>query len=116
MNRLYQLIDQLENAHHEVVDRIAHKQEAQKNQHDQAGISKKLKIGDKVLVERTWLKTNFSAKLETKWIGPYYVHNVLENNVYKLRTIEGRLVKNVVHGNRLKEYKETLLELIVLIK
>src|ERR1041384_865811 len=64
LNRLYQLIDQLENAHHKVVDRISHKQEAQKNRHDQAGISKKLKIGDKVLVERTWLKTNFSAKLE----------------------------------------------------
>src|ERR1044072_1312417 len=53
LNRLYQLIDQLENVHHEVVDRVSHKQEAQKNQHDQAGISKKLKIGDKVLVKRT---------------------------------------------------------------
>ena len=66
LNRLYQLIDQLENAHHEVVDRISHKQEAQKNRHEQVEISKKLKIGDKVLIEHTWLKTNFSAKLETK--------------------------------------------------
>src|SRR5213078_1383139 len=32
----------------------------------------KLKIGDKVLVHHTNLQTNFSAKLEEKWIGPYY--------------------------------------------
>ena len=113
--RLYQLIDQLENDHQEALDRITQGQQQQKDRHDQAGISQKLKIGDKVLVERTWLKTNFSAKLEDKWIGPYFIHNVLENNVYKLRTIEGRLVKNVVHGNRLKEYKEMQLEPIVLI-
>jgi hypothetical protein len=113
--RLYRLIDQLENDRQEVLDRITQGQQQRKNRHDQARISQKLKIGDKVLVERTWLKTNFSAKLEDKWIGPYFIHNVLENNVYKLRTIEGRLVKNVVHGNRLKEYKEMQLEPIVLI-
>jgi hypothetical protein len=47
-------------------------------------------------VERTWLKSNFSAKLENKWIGPYYIHNVLKDNVYKLRTWDGKLVKNVM--------------------
>jgi hypothetical protein len=47
-------------------------------------------------VERTWLKSNFSAKLENKWIGLYYIHNVLKDNVYKLRTWDGKLVKNVM--------------------
>ena len=66
----------------------------------------KLKIGDKVLVKKTWLKTNFLAKLDDKWMGPYYIHNVLQDNVYKLQTLEGQLVKNVIHGNRLKLYKK----------
>src|SRR3989440_12500987 len=113
--RLYQLIDQLENDRQEVISRVTRGQQIQKQRHDQTGISKKLKIGDKVLVERTWLKTNFSSKLEDKWTGPYYIHSILENNVYKLRTLEGRLVKNVVHGNRLKIYREMQLEPVIFI-
>ena len=58
-----------------------------------------MNIGDKVLVECTWLKTNFSAKLEKKWIEPYFIHNVLKDNIYKLKILEERLVKNVIHGN-----------------
>jgi transposase InsO family protein len=113
--RLYHLIEQLENDRQIVRDRVTQEQLRQKERHDQAGLSEKLKIGDKVLVEKSWLRTNFSAKLEDKWIGPYYIHNVLKDNVYKLRTLEGRLVKNLVHGNRLKLYKERLLEPIVLV-
>ena len=58
---------------------------------------------------------NFSSKLEDKWTEPYFIHDILENNVYKLRTIEGRLVKNVVYGNRIKIYRELQLEPIVFI-
>ena len=74
------------------------------------GLSEKLRIGDKVLVERTWLKTNFSSKLENKWTGPYFVHEIAGDNIYKLRTMEGQKVKNVVHGNRLKLYRERRME------
>ena len=79
-------------------------QEQQKSRHK--GKSTKLKIGDKVLVHRTNLQTNFSAKLEEKWIGPYYIHDILPRNVYKLRNLDGKLVKNVIHGNRLKLFYE----------
>ena len=115
MTRLYHLIEQLENDRQEVVNRVTQEQQKQKHRHDKKGVSEKLKIGDKVLVERTWLKTNFSAKLENKWIGPYFIHEVLKDNVYKLRTLDGHLVKNVVHGNRLKLYYERHLEPVVLI-
>ncbi len=97
--RIYQLIENMETDRQLVQDKIDKEQQKQKSRYDQQGISEKLNIGDKVLVERTWLKTNFSAKLEEKWIGPYFIHNVLKDNVYKLRTLEGRLVKNVIHGN-----------------
>ena len=49
-------------------------------------------------------------------MGPYYIHNVLKDNVYKLRTLDGKLVRNVVHGNRLKLYHEKKVKPIVLIK
>ena len=48
-------------------------------------------------------------------MGPYYIHNVLKDNVYKLHMLKGWLVKNLVHGNRLKIYKERLMEPVVLV-
>ena len=66
MERLYQIIETLEEDRQEVLSRVQREQQKQKSRHDQKGLSEKLKIGDKVLVERTWLKTNFSSKLENK--------------------------------------------------
>jgi hypothetical protein len=113
--RIYQLIIELEEERNTVFQRIEKEQFKQKQNHDKQGISEKLKIGDQVLVERTWLKNSFSAKLEDKWIGPYFIHEVLKDNVYKLRTLEGKLVKNVIHGNRLKKYHEKQLIPVVII-
>ncbi|CAI2189589.1 5079_t:CDS:2 [Funneliformis geosporum] len=53
----------------------------------------------------------FKTKLEAKWIGPYFIHEVYEKSNYKLRTLEGKLLKNSVYGNRLKMYYEETLEL-----
>ena len=78
--------------------------------------SDRLKIGDKVLVHRTDLQNNLSAKLMEKWIGPYFVHDVLDKNLYKLRNMDGRKVKQIVNGNRLKIYHDQHLEPIVLIE
>ena len=66
MDRLYQLITDLEDDHIEVQQRIEQQQQKQKQSYDKQGISQKLKIGDQVLVEWTWLKNNFLAKLENK--------------------------------------------------
>ncbi|GBB98469.1 hypothetical protein RclHR1_32370002 [Rhizophagus clarus] len=51
--RLYQLIENLETDRQEVIDIIDREQQKQKERYDQQRISVKLKIGDKVLVERT---------------------------------------------------------------
>ncbi|GBC53478.1 hypothetical protein RIR_jg19197.t1 [Rhizophagus irregularis DAOM 181602=DAOM 197198] len=114
--RIYQLIVELKEEQNDVSLRIEKEQAKQKQVYDQQGISEKLKIGDQVLVERTWLKNNFSAKLENKWIGPYFIHEVLNDNVYKLRNLDGKLVvKHVIYGNRLKKYHERRLEPIVIV-
>ena len=94
-------------------ENIKKKQERMKKYHGK--ISDKLRIGDKVLLFRNQLQGNLSAKLEEKWTGPYYIHEVLGANNYKLRTLEGRLVKNTVHGERLKLYWEQALEPLVVI-
>jgi hypothetical protein len=94
-------------------ENIKKKQERMKKYHGK--ISDKLKIGDKVLLFRNQLQGNLSAKLEEKWTGPYYIHEVLGANNYKLRTLEGRLVKNTVHGERLKLYWKQALEPLIVI-
>ena len=114
MKRAYEIIDKMNNEQIKARENIEKGQEQQKSRHKEKLV--KLKIGDKVLVYRTNLQTNFSAKLEEKWIGPYYIHDVLQRNVYKLRNLDGKLVKNVIHGNRLKLFHEQTLTPIVLIE
>jgi len=112
--RTYEIINKMNNEQIKARENIEKGQEQQKSRHKKE--STKLKIGDKVLVHRTNLQTNFSAKLEEKWIGPYYIHDVLQRNVYKLRNLDGKLVKNVIHGNRLKLFREQNMTPIVLIE
>jgi len=112
--RTKKIVNKMWNDQSKAHDNIDQSQDRQKLR--QKGQSTKLKIGDKVLVYRTYLQTNFSAKLMEKWIGPFYIHEVLYNNVYKLRNLDGKLVKNVMHGNRLKIFHEQYLEPTVLIE
>ncbi|CAI2188652.1 12233_t:CDS:2, partial [Funneliformis geosporum] len=90
MERLFKIINQLEDDRQIALNQIKEDQRKQKDRHDISATAEQFKIGDKVLVERTWLKNNFSAKLEERWMGPYFVHNVQGKN-YKLRNMDGRL-------------------------
>src|SRR2546430_12824957 len=80
LERTFHIMERMDRDLNTVKTRVQEKQKAQKKQYDEKGISGKLKIGDKVLVEQTHLRNNMSAKLESQWIGPYYVHNVLDQN------------------------------------
>ena len=56
-------------------------------------------------------------KLEERWKGPYYIHADLGNGVYKLRTMERKILKVPINGARLKKYHQRALpEPIVLIE
>ena len=114
MKRTCEIINKINNEQIKTRENIEKGQKQQKSRHK--GKSTKLKIGNKVLVHRTNLQTNFSVKLEEKWIGPYYIHDVLPRNIYRLRNLDGKLVKNVIHGNRLKLFHEQNLTPIVLIE
>ena len=78
-------------------------QERQKKYYDQKQKDQKIKIGDQVLVWRSMIETNFAAKLELKWEGPYLVHNIRGTSVY-IRSMDGRILRTPVHINRLKIY------------
>ena len=118
MRRSEVLLGNLEEAHYKAKDNITKAQNKQKARHDQSHIIESYSIGDKVLLEESSLLTSYSAKLNPKFTGPYYVHDVCGNGIYKLRTICGenskkpkgieRVLKKAVHGNWLKKYTEPL--------
>ena len=81
------------------------KQEKQKEYHDKK-IKKKhvFEIGEKVVLAKAAYFKQWSGKLEEKWEGPYYIHEILFNGTYKLKDKEGRVLKTPVNGELLKKY------------
>jgi hypothetical protein len=61
-------------------------------------------IRDLVLMYKSQLRGK--QKLQERWKGPYYVHELLGNGAYKLRTIEGQILKSPVNSERLKHYHQ----------
>jgi hypothetical protein len=115
IERTNKIVDFQNNVVPEAQTNIENAQKKMKKRHDETA-QPSFKIGDKVLVHQTQLQANLSAKLEDKWIGPYYIHDVIGQGVYKLRNIEKqRLVKGTINGSRLKLYKERLFQPEILI-
>ena len=75
-------------------------QEKQRHRHDKNLQEVKFKIGDLVLLYKSQLRGK--KKLQERWTGPYHVHDVLANGAYKLRTMEGNVLKAPVNSERLK--------------
>jgi hypothetical protein len=109
-------IHKMEIDQQDVLINIEQGQQKAKDRHDDQRVAQRLKISDKVLVERTWKRKDMSAKLENQWMGPYYIHDVIGYNNYKLRSMEGQLIKGIIHGNRLKIYNEHLDDPLVIIR
>lgn len=101
------MIDNLPILRNKAQKQITDDQQKQKDRHD-----KKLRtevpynIGDQVLYYRAMLDKQWSNKLEPKWKGPYYIHSVLGNGAYKIREIDGKVLKAPVNGKYLKLYKD----------
>ena len=98
------IIGDLNEARNQAQERIAKSQKKQQLRHDQAASLEHYNIGDLVLLYKSALEKTWSHKLEEKWEGPYYIHQVLGNGTYKLRNKESKVLKRPVHGNRLKLY------------
>ncbi|CAI2193728.1 7836_t:CDS:2, partial [Funneliformis geosporum] len=57
---------------------------------------------DKVLYFEAAKDKTHSGKLDQKWKGPYYIHQLLLNGSYKIRELDGRVLRTPVNGDLLK--------------
>ena len=97
--RIAQLTSRLIDDRQQAQKNITKAQGKQKKRHDENIKVHIYRIGDQVLLR------NFRAKkLDEKWNGPYYVHDVRLNGVLKLRTVEGKVRKKTVNANQLRPY------------
>ena len=105
INRINLITGRLDEDRLATQDLIHVAQERQKKQHD-----KKLRhkdtfnIGDLVLLYKNQLRGR--KKLVERWTGPYYVHETSGNGAYKLRTLDGNVLKIPVNSERLKLYHQ----------
>ena len=104
IKRTYDLIN-LVDERIKALENIERSQEQQKNRHD-IKIKKEVKfeIGDKILLKDAAKEKQWSGKLSPKWKGPYYIHEIIGKGAYKLRTLEGKVLKNPYNIKHLKKY------------
>src|SRR5579862_4540425 len=99
------LIDILPGERYQAKQQIIRSQEQQKKYHDQRiKIKEKFELGDKVLYYKAYRDKQWSGKLEEEWKGPYYIHEILLNGAYKLKELDGKILKVPVSGKLLKKY------------
>ncbi|GET60683.1 DDE-type integrase/transposase/recombinase [Rhizophagus irregularis DAOM 181602=DAOM 197198] len=85
-------------------DIIHQSQQKQKQRHDSVLHDVQFKIGDLVLLYQSQLRGK--QKLRERWKGPYYIHEVLSNGAYKLRTLDGKILRDPINSERLKPYNQ----------
>jgi hypothetical protein len=105
LDRIEDLVNVLPQSRENAKKQIRKVQQKQKSYHDQQQIRKvQFQIGDQVLMYNAAKDKQWSEKLESKWKGPFYIHNILPKGVYKLRTLEGKVLASPINVNLLKEY------------
>ena len=50
------------------------------------------------------MQNSKSSKLDDKWSGPYLIHEILLNGSYKLKELNGKILRNPTNGELLKRY------------
>jgi hypothetical protein len=106
-DRLYHLINDVPHIRQKARSQVLQEQNKQMERHKH--ITKRpinFQIGDKVLYFKAAQDQSHSGKLNPKWKGPFYIHDVLPNGAYKLRTMETQVLATPINGNLLKYYRE----------
>ena len=107
LKRTYNMINLTEECE-EARRNVRKSQEKQKERYDKKiGEETKLKIGDKVLLKDAAKEKQWSGKLAPKWKGPYYVHKEIGKGAYKLRTLNGKVLKTSHNIKHVKKYYDT---------
>ena len=104
-SRLNEIIEDLPYKRDIAKEEILRSQLKQKEYYDSKGKRKEeFKIGDKVLRYNAAQHNSKSGKLDDKWSGPYLIHQVMLNGSYKIKTMEGQVLKAPTNGIYLKLY------------
>src|SRR5437762_1963245 len=104
MKRLYDLVE-LTEERSQALGNIKKSQEQQKRRHDgRIKEETKFEIGMKVLLKDAAKEKQWSGKLSSKWKGPYYIHDIVGGGAYKIRTLEGKVLKTSRNVKHLKKY------------
>jgi hypothetical protein len=62
------------------------------------------KEGDLVLYCKNFMDNRQVEKLGSKWKGPFIIHHIIGNGNYKLRNLEGKILKTSINKSCLKIY------------
>jgi len=105
LSRVEQLLTNLPEQRYRAKEQNQKSQIKQKEYHDKRiKIREPFKIGDKVLYYNAAKEKQWSGKLEEKWKGPYYIHDVLLKGSYQIKELNGKILKTPVNGELLKRY------------
>ena len=105
--RTYEMVENLENKRKEALYNIENSQRKQKERFDsKLRGDKQFNIGDKVLLKDSAKEKQWSRKLEPKWKGPYYIHEIITKGAYRLRTVDGKVLKASTNVINLKLYRD----------
>ena len=117
IERIKEIMEEIPNIRWKAKKNIEKSQEQQAIYHNRKNkIKQDFKIGDQVLLYNAAKEKQWSGKLQDKWKGPYYVHQVIVNGSYKIKEMDGRILKTPVNGELLKLYHDRKeFELIILI-
>lgn len=96
-------IDRLQLIRRKAANFIDRAQERQRKKWDNVKLAEPLMLGDRVLIFRNITESSWSAKLEPKWEGPYFVQEIKEQSL-RLRNLDGTLLPTTIHRNRVKKY------------
>ena len=104
-DRIDHLINKLPIERYQTKEVIKEAQKKQKEQHDKRFKRKQdFKIGDKILYYNAAKEKQWSGKLEEKWKGPYFIHEIIVHGSYKIKDTTGKVLKTPVNGELLKIY------------
>lgn len=109
MERVKTLIEDLLKIRFKVRENLTKAQVKQKGYHDEKyKIKEEFEIGEKVLLYEAWREKQWSEKLQEKWKGPYVIHEKLLNGSYRLKELNGQVLKTPQNGKWLKKYQDRL--------
>jgi len=64
----------------------------------------RLQVGDIVLLHDTSLETQWTKRLEARWMGPFRIIREVEGKAYELAELDGTRSHGIVSGSRLRKF------------